>query len=101
MLKFILFADDANLFCSGNDLTKLSEIDNHELSKLKNWFAVNMLSLNFSKTNYMLLSNSRSDRDISIHIANVGISRVRLTKFLRVLIDDKLSWNEHISLVKS
>ena len=100
-LKFILFADDTNLFCSGNDLLKLSETVTHELSKLKNWFAVNMLSLNVSKTNYMLFSNSRCDRDISIHIANVEISRVNVTKFLGVLIDDKLTWNEHISLVKS
>ena len=39
-LKFILFADDTNLFCSGNDLLKLSETVTHELSKLKNWLSL-------------------------------------------------------------
>ena len=48
-LKFILFADDTNLFCSGYDIIKLSEVVTKELNKLKDWFAVNKLSLNVNK----------------------------------------------------
>ena len=100
-LKSILFADDTNLFCSGYDINKLSEIVTEELKKLKEWFAVNMLSLNVSKTNYMVFSNSKCTRDINIHISNVKIMRVKVTKFLGVLIDEKLTWKEHIGRVKS
>ena len=41
VLKFILFADDTNIFCSGNDIVQLSIIVSNELDKLNEWFAVN------------------------------------------------------------
>ena len=34
VLKFILFADDTNIFCSGSDLVQLSIIVSNELEKL-------------------------------------------------------------------
>ena len=100
-LKFILFADDTNIFCSGHDIIKLSEMVTFELKKLKDWFAVNRLSLNVSKTNYMLFSNSKYSTETQIQICNTDIARVNVTKFLGVLIDDKLTWKDHIELVKS
>ena len=100
-LKCILFADDTNLFCSGYDIIKLSEVVTNELNKLKDWFAVNKLSLNVNKTNYMIFSNKKCVPDVKIKISNIEIMRVKVAKFLGVLIDEKLSWNEHIALVKS
>ena len=73
----------------------------NELNRLKDWFAVNKLSLNISKTNYMMFSNRKYVDDITIQICNVNISRVHVTKFLVVLIDDRLTWKEHIELVKT
>ena len=46
--KFIIFADDSNLFCSNRDIVILSIMVCHELSKLETWFAINKLSLNVS-----------------------------------------------------
>ena len=40
VLKFILFADDTNIFCSGSDIVQLSIIVSSELDKLNEWFAV-------------------------------------------------------------
>ena len=56
-LKFILFADDTNILFSDKNLCNL--VSNMELNKLKTWFAVKKLSLNVSKTNYMLFSRSK------------------------------------------
>ena len=53
ILKFVLFADDTNIFCSGKDIYQLSKLLCIELDKLNIWFAVNKLSLNVSKTNFM------------------------------------------------
>ena len=39
--------------------------------------------------------------NVSIKINKVTINRVEATKFLGVLIDDKLTWKHHISLLKS
>ena len=37
VLKFILFADDTNIFCSGSDIVQLSIIVSNELDKLSEW----------------------------------------------------------------
>ena len=52
-LKSILFADDTNIFHTGDDLKKVCETISHELDKLNRWFRANKLSLNVSKTNFM------------------------------------------------
>ena len=54
ILKFVLFADDTNIFCSGHDAMQLSRDISNELDKLSVWFAVNKLILNVSKTNFMV-----------------------------------------------
>ena len=48
--KFILFADDTNMFYSNSDIADLVQLTNVELEKLRVWFAVNRLFLNISKT---------------------------------------------------
>ena len=89
VLKFILFADDTNIFCSGSDIVQLSIIVSNELDKLNEWFAVNKLSLNLSKTNFMLFTNSRRDQNISISINNCEIDMVYKNKFLGVGPNDR------------
>ena len=70
VLKFILFADDTHIFCSGSDIIQLSIIISNELDKLNEWFAVNQLSLNLSKTNFMLFTNCRREQNVNISINN-------------------------------
>ena len=101
LLKFILFADDTNIFCSGKDVNELSKLVTRELDKLKNWFATNKLSLNVTKTNFMLFSRNADAVDIEVKIDDVIVNRVDATKFLGVVIDDKLTWKKHIETVKS
>ena len=71
----------------------------HELSKLETWFALNKLSLNVSKTNYMIFSNFKINHDIQLFIGRNVINRVSETKFLGVIIDDNLNWHSHINEV--
>ena len=97
ILRFVLFADDTNIFCSHNDINTLYRQVNNELSKLYTWFAINKLSLNVDKTNYMLFTNRSVESILDVNINNVTIDRVYIAKFLGVFIDHKLSWKEHIS----
>ena len=43
LFKFIICADDTNLFCSNRDIVNLSIMVCHELSMLETWFALNKL----------------------------------------------------------
>src|SRR2546425_3775717 len=44
----------SNVFVTGNNLTKLYETANSELSSLSNWIYCNKLHVNYDKTTYTL-----------------------------------------------
>ena len=98
--KFILFADDTNMFCGNIDINELIRQTNAELDKLNVWFSVNRLSLNIAKTNFMIFGNHALKTPLYKN-KQVTINRVEATKLLGVLIDDKLTWKHHISFLKS
>ena len=102
-LKFVLFADDTNLFASGTDLKQLCDVINEELIKINAWFRVNKLSLNVSKTNFMIFSNKHLDHNnpINLTIDGTNIVQVFETKFLGVMIDHKLNWKSHIMNIRA
>ena len=67
---------------------------NVELEKLSYWFKVNKLSLNLKKTNLIMFGTKDYDKytDVcDIIINQVKIEHVASVKFLRVVIDNKLT----------
>lgn len=96
----ILFADDTNLFCSGKNLDTLVYKINCELPKIHHWVMANKLSLNVDKTNFMLFAPQKAHRACSnIFIDGHVIQEVDHTKFLGVIIDNKLNWSRHIDYI--
>jgi len=65
VLKFIMFADDTNVFMSNNSLVDLVNRLNVELEKVGTWFNANKLSLNVNKTNYISCLAHRGKRPLS------------------------------------
>ena len=100
LAKFILFADDINIFFAGNNLKELQGMINRVLTKLAKWFAMNKLSLKLLKTNYMLFQNRLPDIEINLFINNQQITRVHVTKFLGVYIDESLNWKYQINMIR-
>ena len=104
LLSCIQFADDTTLFTTGPNLTDLVCTINTELNHINAWINLNKLSLNVSKTNYMILSSARKNYDASNSVLHFGgqiIQRVESTKFLGVIIDDSLTWKLHIDHICS
>ena len=54
LTQSLLFADDTSVFCSHKDANHLVSIVNNELAKIIIWLKVNKLSLNLTKTNFMI-----------------------------------------------
>ena len=102
-VKFVLFADDTNIFCSNENIEVLQDTLNRELAQLFVWFSINKLSLNLGKTNYMLFRSRPPDLELHLKINNADIpkTKVTATKFLGIIIDDRLNWKPHIQSVKS
>ena len=106
ILEPIMFADDTNLFYSHKNLKTLFNIVNIELNKLNNWFKSNKLSLNTGKTKYTFFHKLNLSDNIPLQlpelkIHNTIIKRERATKFLGIIIDENLTWKNHIELIES
>jgi hypothetical protein len=93
--KFILFADDTNIFVSGTSITDVYSKGNKLLSSLNEFMEVNKLHINMKKCCYMTFRpNNKSseedevDPDLVLKINNTVIKQVTHTKFLGVIIDD-------------
>lgn len=97
-----MYADDTNISLSAKNAATLRQLINNELSNLNKWLQVNKLSLNISKTEYMIigsrqrLSAMTDNQALEISIEGKEISRVNETKSLGVYIDETLSWKKHI-----
>ena len=71
---------------------------NCELAKLTEWCNANKLSNNMSKSHYMVFHRSRGKINKgNILLDTTILSQVTFTKFLGVILDDKLKWAQHIS----
>ena len=62
---------------------------------------MNKLSLNTSKTNFMVFTNRSCDDTYTVCMNGLNLSRVFVTKFLGVHMDSKLDWNYHIDIVRN
>ena len=91
-LKFTLFADDTNIFYSGNNINNMCKSISRELSIVNEWFCVNKLSLYLEKTHFILFTNSKSVKNPVIKINYNFIERVKVTKNLGIYIIEDLSW---------
>ena len=98
--EYILFAD-TNLFYSHDNVSSLMSLINFELSTLSKWFQANKLSVNISKTNYIIFKPRQKKQiyDFNLKINNKKINRINEVCFLGVILDEHLSWKAHISHV--
>ncbi len=101
LARFILYADDANIILTANNIEEIYE-KLIQLSKtLLNWVSCNGLALNLKKTNYMIFSSRRLELPTSLIISDTLIERKTEAKFLGIIIDEKLTWSRHIKALQS
>ena len=82
-------------FSSHKDANDLVSIVNNELAKIVIWLKVNKLSLNLTKTNFMIFMihprQKKVNANFPLSLENTVIRQVTETKILGVLIDQHLS----------
>ena len=96
-----LFADDTNLTMRSNSVDELQNNVNLELTNVINWMRNNRLSINFAKTEYMIVTKKKLIEHLKfeIKIDNHVISKKECIKYQGVLIDNNLDWKHHIKQV--
>ena len=100
ILSFILYADDTNAFYSNPCLKTLYNTIQNEMNKVVKWLNANKLSINAPKTKFVIFkSKSLLNTYNTIKINNDLVKQVTFVKFLGVIIDEELTWKNHISSV--
>ena len=90
----LMYADDTLLSISARTSCEAIEKMNLELIKLCDWLKFNKIALNTKKCNFMIF-NEKVNSDLNIKIDDVELEKVDKTKYLGVLIDNRLRFNEH------
>ena len=99
-LLFIQFADDTSIFIKAKSLSNICKTMNSEMKNVSEWLKNNMLTLNVSKTNYMVMTSQGkkyTSDECEIIIDDVVIKCVEDITFLGVILDNKLTWKMHIN----
>ena len=101
-----MFADDMNPFYKHKELKISYSLVNQELQKINEWFEVNKLSLNAGKTKHSLFHKASTKDDLPLFLSRLlikkhKVDRVKLIKFLSVLLDGNFSWKDYIKYTEN
>ena len=93
-----MYADDTEMTISSNNQAELIETAQAEFLNIAEWIRINKLSLNPTKTEYMIIDHPRRRKKgeslPQLFINREKIKRVDKTKCLGVIVDDTLGWEE-------
>ena len=108
--SILSFADDTTIYVSDSNIDILYNNANVLINCLFKWFCSNRLSLNLHKTKYIVIRPPSLKGDFSqkhILIENTHLHRIgkdcdeKAAKFLGILIDENLTWKNHLSHINT
>ena len=92
-------------FLFHQNINDLFSTVNSELGCINQWFKANKFWLNIEKTKYTLFHKKSAKNEISgIHDLKIGsknIEKTSSTKFIGVMLDKHISWNNRIKTVEN
>ena len=94
---FVHFADDTSVFASDSDINNVHATVNIELVAVDNWLKANRLSLNVSKSSYMIISNQKNA--IDMRNRDLILTNVSTVEFLGVTLYENLTFNDDVNNV--
>ena len=94
-----LFADDTFLCAQNTNFTLLQSEVNTELNKVATWLLSNKLTLNISKSKFMIITRKHHVPSFSLAVKDNYLEECDSYKYLGIFIDKKLSWHTHIQYV--
>ena len=113
LAEFVLFADDTNIFVTGNDENEVYNKANLVIKEVSNYMKSNKLHINIGKTCFMHFRPGLSratqtcarvrpyEKNLKWKLDDEKVQKVQSTRFLGVIIDDKLSWDPHLDHLTS
>ena len=101
----ILYADDATVLIHSKSISDLFTTANESPNLIHNNLLVNKLTLNYSKTKFIILTAQphrlAQNTNHVIFVNNTPISEVHSFRFLDVTLSNNLSWKSHFESIRS
>lgn len=96
----VMYADDTNILIKNTNIPLSIESTKEILNCVSQWFAHNKLALNVKKTECIMFSpRSRDFSTQALYYNDVEVKFSSCSKFLGVLLDAQLKWEEHTEYV--
>ena len=96
-----MYADDTSITFAGSDVDEINSCINLDLERIHVWFAANKLTLNMTKTEFLLIGSKQRLLNFTVNpTANINqfvIKRISTVKSSGVHIDENLTWECHIN----
>jgi hypothetical protein len=98
--QLVPFADDASLIITSSNPTNFVQDISVAFTNINNLFNVNLLPMNFEKTNFIqFLTKSSSHIPFSVY-CDINIKfNITNIKFLGIMSDNTLTWKSHIEMI--
>ena len=80
-------------------MSTLQAAVNGEIKHVGDWLISNKLTLYCSKTKFMVLTRSHELQNIKINVVAGAVEEVNQFKYLGVLIDNQLKWQQQLDHV--
>ena len=96
------FADDTNSLYFSSSLKSINKCINHDLKLIVHWLRANRISLNVNKTEIILFRRKSNTISTNMNFPRSGqkIIPTTHTKYLGILMDEHLSWDQHLKMLK-
>lgn len=115
--QFVSYADDTVLLFKDSNWEKVNKKASIGLSTVRMWFDKYLLTLNYKKTKYVAFSISGAGENHIKHMTlhnnicvknnnhncqcNIKIQAVSQFKYLGIIVDEHLRWDQHIQYITS
>ena len=94
--KFVLYADDSNIFISHTDRYTLYKLANQLLNELYYYCSANQIVISYDKCCFIEFKKNTNHKELPLSIFNNPIEPVNKCKFLGVYINSNLDWTDQI-----
>lgn len=98
-VKIIGFADDIAIVVVAKDTEQVRVAANEAIAQVRQWLTSAGLALAEQKTEAVLITSRKKVEHLSIEVGDQTIASKESLKYLGVMIDNRLSYNEHMDYV--
>ena len=100
-----IYANDSTLYASAPTLAEVEEKIRPDVVAASMWVKENKMKMHPSKTKHSIISNRQkiaisAKQSLDLSVDGMQLTKVDSERVLRVYIDSRLTWNEHIETLR-